>query len=56
MTREDLLKGNAEICRQLGKDSRTNCPKQKHLTFIFNPADINRAGGTDLLAIEAVRR
>ncbi len=40
MTREDLLKGNAEIAARLGKDIKTYCPDLKHLTIIFNPADI----------------
>lgn len=40
MTREDLLKGNAQIAMQLGKDIRTYCPDVKHVTVIFNPADI----------------
>lgn len=40
MTREDLLKGNAQIAEQLGKDIKTYCPDLKHLTIIFNPADI----------------
>lgn len=40
MTREDLLKGNAEIAAQLGKDVKAYCPGLKHLTIIFNPADI----------------
>lgn len=40
MTREDLLKGNAEIAAQLGKDIKVYCPDLKHLTVIFNPADI----------------
>ncbi len=40
MTREDLLKGNAEIAAQLGKDIRTYCPDVKHVVIIFNPADI----------------
>ncbi len=40
MTREDLLKGNAQIAAQLGKDIKTYCPDLKHLTVIFNPADI----------------
>ncbi len=40
MTREDLLKGNAEIAAQLGKDIKSYCPELKHLTIIFNPADI----------------
>lgn len=40
MTREDLLKGNAEIAAQLGKDIKNYCPDVKHVTIIFNPADI----------------
>ena len=40
MTREDLLKGNAEIAAQLGKDIKSYCPDCKHVTIIFNPADI----------------
>lgn len=40
MTREDLLKGNAEIAAQLGKDIKTYCPDVKHVTIVFNPADI----------------
>src|SRR5690554_3846 len=40
MTREDLLKGNAEIAAQLGKDIKSYCPELEHLTVIFNPADI----------------
>lgn len=40
MTREDLLKGNAEIAAQLGKDIKAYCPGLHHLTVIFNPADI----------------
>lgn len=40
MTREDLLKGNSEIAAQLGKDIKTYCPDCKHVTIIFNPADI----------------
>lgn len=40
MTREDLLKGNSEIAAQLGKDIKTYCPDVKHVTIIFNPADI----------------
>lgn len=40
MTREDLLKGNAEIAAQLGKDIRAWCPNVKHVVIIFNPADI----------------
>lgn len=40
MTREDLLKGNAEIAEQLGKDIKTYCPDVKHVVVVFNPADI----------------
>ncbi|HMP72864.1 MAG TPA: malate dehydrogenase [Kiritimatiellia bacterium] len=40
MTREDLLKGNAEIAAQLGKDIRAYCPDLKFGAVIFNPADI----------------
>ncbi|MDE6268695.1 MAG: malate dehydrogenase [Muribaculaceae bacterium] len=40
MTREDLLKGNAEIAEQFGKDVRKYCPDVKHIVVIFNPADI----------------
>lgn len=40
MTREDLLKGNAEIAIQLGKDIKNYCPDVKHVVVIFNPADI----------------
>lgn len=40
MTREDLLKGNAQIAEQLGKDIRKYCPNVKHVVIIFNPADI----------------
>ena len=40
MTREDLLKGNAEIAAQLGQDIRAHCPKVKLVVVIFNPADI----------------
>lgn len=40
MTREDLLKGNAAIAEQLGKDIRAWCPDVKHVVVIFNPADI----------------
>ncbi|MDH6307152.1 malate dehydrogenase [Dysgonomonas sp. PFB1-18] len=46
MTREDLLKGNAEIAIQFGKDVRAYCPDVKHIVVIFNPADI-----TGLLAL-----
>lgn len=40
MTREDLLKGNAAIAEQLGKDIKAYCPDVKHVVIIFNPADI----------------
>lgn len=40
MTREDLLKGNAEIAIAFGKDIKTYCPNVKHVVVIFNPADI----------------
>ena len=34
MTREDLLKGNALIAEQLGKDIRAYCPDVKHVVEI----------------------
>jgi malate dehydrogenase len=40
MTREDLLKGNAEIAAQLGTDIKAHCPDMKFAVIIFNPADI----------------
>jgi malate dehydrogenase len=40
MTREDLLKGNAEIAAQLGRDIREYCPGAKFCVIIFNPADV----------------
>jgi malate dehydrogenase len=40
MTREDLLKGNAEIAAQLGKDLKEYAPDAKLVVVIFNPADI----------------
>ena len=40
MTREDLLKGNATVAEQLGKDIKAYCPDVKHVVIIFNPADI----------------
>ncbi|MDO4703685.1 malate dehydrogenase [Tannerella sp.] len=40
MTREDLLKGNAEVAEQLGKNIKQYCPDCKHVVVIFNPADI----------------
>ena len=40
MTREDLLKGNAEIAAQLGRDIKSYCPGARFVVVIFNPADI----------------
>ncbi len=40
MTREDLLKGNAEIAAQLGKDIKQYCSDLAFAVVIFNPADI----------------
>lgn len=40
MTREDLLKGNAQIAEDFGKAIREYCPDVKHVVVIFNPADI----------------
>lgn len=40
MTREDLLKGNAAIAEEFGKNIRKYCPNVKHVVVIFNPADI----------------
>ena len=40
MTREDLLKGNAEIAAQLGRDIKEYAPDLKFGVIIFNPADI----------------
>lgn len=40
MTREDLLRGNAGIAEELGKNIRRYCPDVKHVTVVFNPADI----------------
>lgn len=40
MTREDLLKGNAAIAEEFGKNVRHYCPDVKHIVVIFNPADI----------------
>lgn len=40
MTREDLLKGNAEIAEDFGKNVKKYCPDVKHIVVIFNPADI----------------
>ena len=40
MTREDLLKGNAAIAEEFGKNVKEYCPDVKHIVVIFNPADI----------------
>ena len=40
MTREDLLKGNAEIARDLGQGIAEHAPGLKMAIIIFNPADI----------------
>lgn len=40
MTREDLLKGNARIAEEFGKNIRRYCPSVKHVVVVFNPADI----------------
>ena len=40
MTREDLLKGNAEIAAGLGRDIKRHAPKLRFAVVIFNPADI----------------
>ena len=40
MTREDLLKGNAQIAEDFGKNVKKYCPDVKHVVVIFNPADI----------------
>ena len=48
MTREDLLKGNAEIAARFGKDIRSYCPDVKHVVVVFNPADITAVSYTHL--------
>lgn len=40
MTREDLLKGNAEIAKEFGENVKKYCPEVKHIVVVFNPADI----------------
>ena len=40
MTREDLLKGNAGVAEELGKNIKQYCPDVKHVVVIFNPADL----------------
>jgi malate dehydrogenase len=40
MTREDLLRGNCEIAKQLGQDIKSYAPDAEFVVIIFNPADI----------------
>ncbi len=40
MTREDLLAGNCEVAKELGQNIKKYCPDVKHVTIIFNPADL----------------
>ena len=40
MTREDLLRGNAEIAAQLGRDISQHAPDARLVIIVFNPADI----------------
>lgn len=40
MTREDLLRGNAEIAAQLGRDIKQHAPEARLVVIVFNPADI----------------
>jgi len=40
MTREDLLKGNAAIAEEFGKNVKEYCPDAKFVVVIFTPADI----------------
>ena len=40
MTREDLLRGNAEIAAQLGMDISQHAPEAKLVVIVFNPADV----------------
>jgi malate dehydrogenase len=40
MTREDLLRGNAEIAAELGRDIRKHAPQLELAVIVFNPADI----------------
>ena len=40
MTREDLLRGNAEIAAQLGRDIAAHAPDARLVVIVFNPADI----------------
>lgn len=50
MTREDLLKGNAAIAEEFGKNVKEYCPDVKHIVVIFNPADI-----TGLISVVVLR-
>jgi malate dehydrogenase len=40
MTREDLLRGNCEIARELGENIKRFAPGAEFVVVIFNPADI----------------
>jgi malate dehydrogenase len=40
MTREDLLRGNCEIAKELGENVKRYCPGAEFVIIIFNPADI----------------
>jgi malate dehydrogenase len=40
MTREDLLRGNGEIARDLGQGIKQRAPDAEFVAVIFNPADI----------------
>jgi len=40
MTREELLRGNAEIAAQLGRDIRKHCADLELAVVVFNPADL----------------
>ncbi len=40
MTREDLLRGNATIAEEFGKNVKKYCPDVRHVVVVFNPADI----------------
>ncbi len=40
MTREDLLRGNAEIAAQLGRDIAAHAPDARLVVIVFNPADV----------------
>lgn len=53
MTREDLLKGNAEIAAQFGKDIANTARDVKHVVVVFNPARHYRPDHLALFRIEA---